>query len=251
MTIWKVEDCVLNDRLRYELQLMGKWVIVTPIVLVIFMSMSPFVLRMTNVKTMTLLIASLEMFLPLLAGIIVATICMHDSAIELQLTLPTLYRRTIWRRIGLVTFWTAIISCLLSIVVYSLNPLRQPQEVQSWSVGARIILGQLTWLAPLVWMIALSLVLSLVFRSRVASVSVLGALWVGENIVYGLFLSTNWLRPIFIFATTLTPLTLLTLNFWLSNRLWLLGIALLLLIIAWWRLYSVERLLPASGSGEE
>lgn len=241
----------MNDRLRYELQLMGKWVLLTPVALVIFMSISPFLLRMTTTKIMTLLISSLEMFLPLLAGIIVATICMHDSAIELQLTLPALYRRTIWRRVGLVTIWTAIIACLLSIVVYALNPPRQPVEVQAWSVGARILLGQLTWLAPLIWIVALSLVLSLQFRSRVASVSILGALWVGENIVYGLFLSTTWLRPIFIFATTLTPIKLLTLDFWLSNRFWLLGIASILLVIAWWRLRSVEGLLPASGGGEE
>jgi hypothetical protein len=52
---------------------------------------------------------------------------------------------------------------------------------------------------------------------------VLGGLWVLEN-TFGaaLFVSNPWLRPFFLFATTHTPGA----EYWLGNRLALLGSAL-------------------------
>jgi hypothetical protein len=242
---------VFSDRLRYELKLMGNKVLITPVALVIILTMLAFILRLGSSKITTVTVSNLEMFLPLLAGIIVATICMHDSAIELQLTFPALYSRTVWSRVGLVTGWMALVSCILSIIFYLLHPQREPIGVYSWPMMLQIFLGQLTWLAPLSWVVALTLVLALQFRSRATSIAVLGALWVGENIVYGLFLSTFWLRPIFLFATTLTPLQIFTLNIWLQNRLCLIGIGLVFLLIAGWRLRNTEALLPSSSGGDE
>jgi hypothetical protein len=109
--------------------------------------------------------------------------------------------------------------------------------------------GQLLWLAPLLWFVAIGLFLALLLRSRVASIALLGGIWVTENIMYGLLIGTIWLHPVFLFATTLTPLATLS-SFWLTNRSELIGTALLFLLIGWFQLHDTEALLQKPG-GEE
>ena len=59
------------------------------------------------------------------------------------------------------------------------------------------------------------------------------------------FINTGWLRPVFLFPTTLKP----DIDFWLTNRFEVLGAALLLLLLGCLLLRSPEGLLK--GSSEE
>jgi hypothetical protein len=108
---------------------------------------------------------------------------------------------------------------------------------------------QLTWLAPLLWFSAIGLFLMLLLRSRAASSALLGGIWVAENIMYGLLIGTSWLHPVFLFATTLTPFSLLS-TFWLANRAELIGTALLFLLIGWLQLHQSETLLQKAQGDE-
>src|SRR5215472_13313416 len=56
-----------------------------------------------------LLTASLEALIPLIVGVLIATIAAHDPAIELQLTVPMPYRFTVFRRFILLLAWTALV----------------------------------------------------------------------------------------------------------------------------------------------
>lgn len=73
-----------------------------------------------------------------------------------------------------------------------------------------------------------------------------GGIWIVEAIFYGYFALITWLRPIFLFPTTLAP----GIDFWLLNRLELLGIALTILGLGWLLLHNTETLLQGI-AGEE
>jgi hypothetical protein len=189
------------------------------------------------------------MFLPFIAGIFIVTLCGHDTAAELLLSMPVPYRKTIFRRSLLVGGWIALVSLFVSIILNGLRLVKILSFEHSWSGLAQWLLGQLVWLAPLLWFLALGLFLALLLRSRAASTALLGGIWVGENIMYGMLIGSTWLHPVFLFATTLTPPAILS-PFWISNRIQLLVTALFLLIIAWLQLHNTEALLQKT-LGEE
>ena len=114
------------DRLRYELRLLGSPVFLTPLLLI-----SGFALFMTLIQrgmtpyTMARALgASLEMLLPMAAGVVVATIATHDRAIELQLTMPRRYHRTANARFLFILLWSALIALLTSALLLLLNHCR-------------------------------------------------------------------------------------------------------------------------------
>jgi hypothetical protein len=163
-----------------------------------------------------LLTAGLELGLPLVAGIVAAHVVTEEPAVDLQLTLETGYRTTLARRLALLVGWTALASLLWagSLRLFGL-----------WAVPGPFLLGQLSWLAPLLWFVAVGVLVALLLRSRTASSAVLGGIWLFENTLGRVvFLQNDWLRPFFLFATTYTP----DADYWLWNRLAILCMALVL-----------------------
>lgn len=236
-------------RFWYELRIIGEWVLLIPL-----LSMGCFallaailtILHVDHLRIAQVLTASLEMILPLVAGLQVATIGSQDAAIELQLTLSSKYCFTALLRIGLIVGWIACVALFSSVFIYHLKYLRIPAQLSTLSVLPQFLTGQLTWMAPLLWFVALGFCLALLIRSRSASGAILGGIWIIEAIFYGYFELIVWLKPIFLFPTTLAP----SINFWLPNRLELLGIALVFLVLGWLLLYNTEALLQGV-SGEE
>lgn len=139
-------------------------------------------LRISQVLT-----ASLEMVLPLVAGILTATITSHDAAVALQLTMLKTYRVTAFVRLGMVIAWTSCIAVCSSVFIYHLRFWRVSSEVATWKVLPQFLIGQLTWIAPLLWFVALGFCLALLIRSRSASSALLGGIWIIEAIFYGYF----------------------------------------------------------------
>ena len=88
--------------------------------------------------------------------------------------------------------------------------------------------------------------LALLIRSRSASSALLGGIWMIEAIFYGYFTIIDWLKPLFLFPTTLAP----GISFWLSNRIELLIAALALILVGWLLLHNSELLLQGT-AGEE
>src|SRR5579859_621909 len=100
------------DRLRYEIRLMGRRVILTPILVMVGFGVFAVLLTYLHVIPARFLAAGLEMILPLMAGVVVATITSQDPAIELQLTVPKKYSVTAMGRLILITAWAAFIALL-------------------------------------------------------------------------------------------------------------------------------------------
>ena len=237
------------ERFRYELRIVGKWVLLIPLLGMGCFALLAAILTMLQVDHLRIaqvLTASLEMILPLVAGLLVATVVSHDAAIELQLTLSSKYRFTALLRIGLIAGWMAYVALFSSVFIYHLKYWRIPAQLSTWHVLPQFLVGQLTWIAPLLWFVAAGFCLALLIRSRSASGAILGGIWIVEAIFYGYFALIAWLKPFFLFPATLAP----GIDFWLPNRLGLLGTALAFLVTGWLLSYNAAALLQGV-SGEE
>ena len=209
----------------YEVRRLGVAGLSTPpLVLLLFGMMAGLwgLLGAGDVQVARLLTAALELGLPLAAGVVAASVTADDPARDLQLALKTSYRTTLARRLGALVAWASLWAL-------------------AWSFGLRIsgywglwvpeplLLGGLVWAAPLLWFVAAGTALALLLGGRNTSGALLGGLWAFENLSRGSFLTSEWLRPEFLFATIYAPGA----DFWLVNRLALVGTALLLGFGAW------------------
>jgi len=233
---------MFQDRIWYELRIMGIWVILIPpltILTFVLLGLMLTIMQVDHLRISQVFTASLEMVLPLSAGLLTASIVSYDTAIELQLTMPKTYRLTTFFRLGLIIVWTSCIALFSSVFMYHLRFWRVPSQVETWKVLPQFIIGQLTWIAPLLWLVGVGFSLALCIRNRSASSALLGGIWMIEAIFYGYFAFTDWLKPLFLFPTTLDP----TMSFWLSNRIVLLVTASVLLLLDWFLLRNTEILL--------
>jgi hypothetical protein len=244
---------VFSDRFWYELKLMGKKVTLTPMLVMVGFAALAILLYYLKVDPSRTLSAGLEMILPLMAGIVISAVTSQDQAIELQLTVPRKYHQTVMRRLAIILGWTAIVTLISNVIIVLLNLGYIPQDTPAWSNPLPFLVGQLTWIATLLWYVATGLVLGLLTRSRAASAAILCGIWIIEIIFKDIFGASAWLKPVFLFPTTLFalagPIPQALFNYWLSNRFEVLAMGLVLLPIGWLLLRSPERLLK--GSSEE
>ncbi len=237
-------------RLRYELQLMGKRVILTPIVVMLAYTLIALYMHYRSIDPARFLASSLEIILPLAAAIIVTTITSQDPAIELQLTVPKKYSTTVIGRLVLIAFWTLCIALISGITFSALHLGFIPQQPQPFVAPIAILVAQLVWFAPLLWLVGIGLCLAMLTHNRAASTAVLCGIWLLEIIFKDYLATTGWLHPVFLFPTTLLSLAGTIpqqyYNLWLSSRFEVLGVALVFVCIGWLLLHSPEGLLKAS-----
>ena len=174
-----------------------------------------------------LVVATLEAFLPLAAGIVLTTVAAKDDAIEVQLSLPTPYRTTVARRVALVLAWVIATESAATAVV----ALWFPAALTKSGLDAILV-----WLAPTLWLSALGVLLALFLRSRATAVAILGVIWVVQLAFHGYFATFEWTRPWFLFATLYTP----TASYWQVNRLELIATAIAGLVVSWMYLHNSE-----------
>jgi hypothetical protein len=236
------------DRLRYELRLLGRPVFLTPVLVVAGLALLLAIANrgITPVTMARAMGGSLEILLPMAAGIVVATIATHDRAMELQLTMPRKYHRTASGRFLFILGWSALVSVLTSAFLLMLHQWRLPEQIAGWSQPWQFLAWQLTWLSSTFWLVAAGLLLSLLIRSRSASGALLGVFGFAQIVFHGAFDEAAYLHPIYLFPLTFTPGA----DYWLANRLELLGTAVVLLILAWLLLRQPETLL-SHAPGEE
>ncbi len=224
----------------HELRRLGRTGLAMPIVVLSFFGGIAALLAVGNADSANLarlLVAGLELGLPLAAGLVAASV-VEEPAVDLQLSLKTSYRSTLARRLVLLVGWNALVALSYTML------LKLAGLWGLWGPG-QFLKVQLVWLSPLLLFVSVGVLLALLFRSRAAAVAILGGVWILENLFYPLLLERDWLKPAFLFATTYVPGA----DFWLQNRLVLIGFALALTLAAWTLAASNERLL-AIGGGE-
>jgi hypothetical protein len=224
--------------LPYELRVVGIWMLALPpfvgALFVIVVGMMAYK-QAHQLDIQHVEMTVLEGVLPLVSGIALATIAAQDSALELQLTMPRAYRRTVMYRFALVLGLTALLEAAAVLVLARAWP---------WALSQDGIAYLLAWLPTLLWFGGWGAVLALLLRSRAASVAILGVAWVVELTFHGVFPQYGWTTPLYIYATMFSPAA----SFWLANRLELLATAALLFAAVWlylgnaeWRLRGEDR----------
>ncbi|MDQ6662024.1 MAG: hypothetical protein M3Z24_13810 [Chloroflexota bacterium] len=243
------------DRLRYELKLAWKTMILVPILVLGVVGLFVLLQLFLHQSPAHSLLSEAEVFLPLATGVVAGAIIAQDTALELHLTMPRKYQMTGMLRLLLLLSWTACLAMLCIGSIAMLKILYMPVFTQSWLPLVQFLTIQLLWLAPLLWFIALGSCLALLTQSRTACSTLLGIIWLTDILFAQSIASTSWLRPILLFPTTLTlyPATNVSQadfkEYWLTTRFELLGTAFVVVMLSWLLLRNTERLLK--GATEE
>ena len=179
--------------LGYELRRVGRIGLLTPVLVVVVFAL--FALPMAffgadRGQVAELLSSVPEVFLPILAGLVAATVVTQEPALDLHLTLKTSYRRTVARRLTLLFGFSVAASFVWTMALRVLG---------LWSWPGWFSVSQMGWIVPLVWFVSAAVLLALVLRSRVASGAILGGVWLFQNLLGGVFFTYEWLRPFYLF----------------------------------------------------
>ncbi|WP_047864009.1 hypothetical protein [Rubrobacter aplysinae] len=236
----KTRATLLPGWLGYEFRRVGAAALATPLVVGALFVAASALMALSGAEKEQMagyLTAGLEIILPLATGIAVGRVVSEEPVVELQLTLWTGYQRALLRRLGLLIAWTISVGLAWAALLGLAG---------MWAVPGSFLIGQLGWLAPLCWFFSLGALLALVLRSSTASSAVLGGVWLFELMLGGLFYTTDWLRPIFLFATTFTPAA----DYWAFNRLVLIAISIVLGVVFWALLRRSELVSNLSNGSE-
>lgn len=218
---------------RYEIRRAGWSALAAPVLVMVLVAALAAVTGAGAAEQHTvvrLLVAGLEVALPLAVGVAAATLAGSDPAIELQLSLPTPYRATLARRFTVIAAWSVLLAAAATAVL---------QGAGWWPAGHRGAAGVLVWLAPVACLGALGIVLAVGLRSTAAASALLAGVWLGEQLFAGLLLTHPAGRLGYLFPSTWAP----QMPGWTTNRVVLLTVAALLLGVTWLLLARPHRLL--------
>jgi hypothetical protein len=176
--------------------------------------------------------AVLEQGIPLAVGVVAGSLIGRDPATELQLTVFRDYRGTLLRRLSLTLTWAGLIAVGTTVA------LKATGWWDRWPTAPAPVLGQLTWLAPTLWLAGLGFLAGAVLRSPAAAGGLVAGVWIAEQILANTMAGHPWTRSLNLFATTRG-----TGQDWLTNRLVLLGTGVALFVAAWVVLARTERLI--------
>lgn len=241
------------QRLTYELRLLGAGAFLLPLAVVAIYTGFSLIVRSSTLgsgdgvtqadfQMARGLLALMENGIPLAAGLVAAAAVNQDVAVELHLSSPASYHRTVTGRLAVISLWTLALAGLVAGLVAATH---------RWIVPVAQPLSQLAWLAPLLWYTAAGALLTLLLRSRTASSAALGMIWIAQFLFKPVFQEYGILQRLYLFMTEQLipdiwpakyPLWYAT---WLQNRLVLLALALVMLGLVALLLRRNEALLGA------
>jgi hypothetical protein len=180
--------------LAYELRRVGRMGFVMPPLIVAGFALLAALLDFLGIgrgqQAADLLSSVLEVYLPIAAGLVAATLVAQEPALDLHLTLRTRYRTTVLRRLALLLGWASLASFLWASTL---------RLTGLWAWPGPFLVAQLGWFVPLVWFIAAGTLLTVLLRSRIASGAILGFVWLFQQLLGGLLFNYEWTRPLFLF----------------------------------------------------
>jgi hypothetical protein len=184
------------------------------------------------------LLATLEMLLPLAAGVGAAALIGHDPVAELAASCRTGYPATLVRRLTVGLTWITALAVLASAALVATG------WWERWPAAHAPLPGQLTWLSPMLFLAALGFLAGTLLRSPGAAAGIVAVVWLVQQVLNNVILSSPATRMLNLFATTRggAPAD------WTANRLVLLGAAAGLFLLAWLVLTTSETIISGEGS---
>ncbi|WP_344657117.1 hypothetical protein [Catenulispora subtropica] len=107
---------------------------------------------------------------PLGAAVAAASIVGRDPGAELVMT-ATAYRRVLFLRVGLVVAATALVTLLDAVAFHALK---------AWPAGQGTGGYVLVWAPPMVWLVALAVLIAVALRSSAAASGLIGGVWTAQ-----------------------------------------------------------------------
>lgn len=159
--------------------------------------------------------ASIEAIVPLVAGLVTASLLATERSLELQLSTPRGFRPAALRRLGLVFGYAAAFSMAGWLAFSALGLTR------GWQPPVGPLAAQLIWLPSLAAFTVGGALVGVALRSRTGAASAVALFWLAGLFFKDVFETTAPLRSVFPFLTTFEPAA----ADWLATRLAMLGIA--------------------------
>jgi len=184
------------------------------------------------------LLGTLEMLLPLAAGVGAASLVGHDPVAELAASCPTRYPVTLLRRLAVGLAWVTVLAVLASAVLVATG------WWERWPTAHPPLPGQLTWLSPVLFLTALGFLAGALLRNPGGAAGVVAVVWLTQQVLNDLMQASPVTRMLNLFATTRGGVP----GDWTANRLVLLGAAVVLLLFAWLVLTTSELVIAGEGS---
>ena len=166
-----------------------------------------------DTTTARILIAALEMAIPLVAAVACASLVGRDPAVELQLAAPTPYRITLLRRMAVTLIWAAAVAAPAAAALIVTGWWAR------WPENHGPVTGQLTWVAPTLGLSGLGFAAAAVFRGPAAAGALVTTVWAIQQFFGDLVQEHRPGRLLYLFATTQGTVP----GDWTANRLSLLA----------------------------
>ncbi|MFC1403544.1 MULTISPECIES: hypothetical protein [Streptacidiphilus] len=133
--------------------------------------------------------AVLAGFAPLGTAVAASSIVGRDAGAELVMT-STVYRRVLLLRVGLVVVPAALVTMVDAIVFRALN---------AWPEGQGTDGYVLVWAPPMLWLVALAMLIATGLRSPAAASGLIGGIWLAQDLMRTAILGNTVLRAQYMF----------------------------------------------------
>ncbi|MFE0459050.1 hypothetical protein ACFW1A_07270 [Kitasatospora sp. NPDC058965] len=179
--------------------------------------------------------AVLAGFAPLGTAVAASSIVGRDSGAELVMT-STVYRRVLFLRVGLVVVPAALVTLVDAVVFRALN---------AWPVGQGTGGYVLVWAPPMLWLVALAMLIAIGLRSPAAASGLIGGLWLAQYLMTRAILDNTVLRAQYMFMGVAAKVPA---HEWTVNRIALPVVGLVAIVAAGLLLGRPERFLGSDGA---
>ncbi|WP_234540260.1 hypothetical protein [Streptomyces shenzhenensis] len=165
---------------------------------------------------------------PLGTAITASSIVGRDPGAELVVT-STVYRRVLFLRAGLVVAPAALVTLLDAVVFRALN---------AWPAGQGTGGYVLVWAPPMLWLVALAMLIAIGLRSPAAASGLIGGLWLAQYLMTRAIRDNTVLRAQYMFMGVGTKVSA---HEWTVNRIALSAVGVVAVIAAGLLLGRPER----------
>ncbi|WP_441250493.1 hypothetical protein [Kitasatospora sp. McL0602] len=218
-------------RLRLELRVIGIAPPVTALAATLGGAILVIVMHATGADAEHLDLAAgavLAGFAPLGTAVAASSIVGRDPGAELVMT-TTVYRRVLFLRVGLVVAPAALVTLLDAVVFRALN---------AWPVGQGTGGYVLVWAAPMLWLVALAVLIAIGLRSPAAASGLVGGLWLAQYLMGPAIRDNPVLRAQYMFMGVAAKVPA---HEWTVNRIALPAVGIVAVIAAGLLLGRPER----------